>query len=71
MVGRGGRDAKDDAVAVFDLEGARRARVGDDAEGAAEERMGRIDDDNGIDDGLLAMGLALCIKIVPGTPGAC
>ena len=67
-VGRGRRDAEDDAVAVLDLERERLAwcAVFDrDAERVAEERVGRIDDGDGLDRTILTVVTPWGIKKIP------
>jgi hypothetical protein len=67
VIGGGGRDAQNDAVAVFDLERSRfsrRAVASGYLEGAPVERMGWIDDgDSG--DVILTVHAARGIKKIP------
>src|SRR5262249_17262202 len=68
MIGRGCGDPPDDAVAVFDLKGAGRARraVWDRyPEGAAKQGVTGIDDSDGKDRLVLAVRAAGGIKKIP------
>jgi hypothetical protein len=67
-VGRGRRDAEDDAVAVLDLERSRLARgavLGRDAEGATAEGMEGIHDGDGQGRLVLTLLTARGIKEIP------
>ena len=68
MIGRGGGDPQDDAVAVFDFKGAGlagRAMWDGYPEGAAIQGMMWIDDGDGEDRFLLAVRAAWGIKNIP------